>query len=71
MKNFTLSLIFGTEPNNSVERGRPQAALVGFLRGFAATAGPSRQTLGIYDIRTHSLQTIKITSLHPLLIFEP
>ena len=27
-------------PNNSVERERPQAALVGSLRGFAATAAP-------------------------------
>ncbi len=26
--------------NNSVERDRPQAALVGSLRGFAATAAP-------------------------------
>lgn len=25
-------------PNNSVERDRPQAALVGSLRGFVATA---------------------------------
>ena len=29
-----------TTPNNSVERDRPQAALVGSLRGFAATAAP-------------------------------
>ena len=29
-----------TFPNNSVERDRPQAALVGSLRGFAATAAP-------------------------------
>jgi len=27
-------------PNPSVERDRPQAALVGSLRGFAATAAP-------------------------------
>ena len=27
-------------PNHSVERARPQAALVGALRGFAATAAP-------------------------------
>lgn len=27
-------------PNHSVERDRPQAALVGSLRGFAATAAP-------------------------------
>jgi len=27
-------------PNNSVERDRPQAVLVGSLRGFAATAAP-------------------------------
>jgi hypothetical protein len=28
------------EANSSVERDRPQAALVGSLRGFAATATP-------------------------------
>lgn len=27
-------------PNNSVERDRPQAALVGSLRGFTAAAAP-------------------------------
>lgn len=27
-------------PNHSVERDRPQATLVGSLRGFAATAAP-------------------------------
>lgn len=28
------------KPNSSVERDRPQAALVGSLRGFAAPAAP-------------------------------
>jgi uncharacterized short protein YbdD (DUF466 family) len=39
-------------PNNSVEKNRPQAALVGSLRGFAAAAAP-RQTLGIKGTALH------------------
>lgn len=35
-----LSMVKLVTPNNSVERDRLQAALIGSLRGFAATAAP-------------------------------
>ena len=43
------SSYFRHRPNNSVERDRLQAALVGSLRGFAATAAPHVKRWASYD----------------------